>query len=552
MTSFPNILAYCFIFSLFLSCKTNPTLSLNKIEEAQKNAQLANEGFARSLHFVEDWLNFVDPTSGLFPQNLGSGSDIWNGHNSAADNYPFMVLTALILDHDSLRHQMKLILEAERKLTARLGSLTDDYSFSKQGFNRTEIDTASIIFSSSEYIKDGLIPLTEYAGPTEWRDRMFEILDDLQRLTETNGLFPKHYFAKSKETEVYGELLQVLTRCYWMTQESKYLDWAIKIGDHYLIEDPNRLLQAEALRLRDHGCEIIGGLSELYATVHFVQPEKKKDYQPSLYALLDRVLATGRNADGMLYNEVNMSSGSVVNEGLVDNWGYIYNAYYTVYLVDGHDEYRQAVLQPFAHLSEKYHDYNWEDQSADGFADAIESGINLYNREQESLLMEWIDAEIQVLWSIQDQPRRKGTEKWANRGIIEGWHGDGNFARTTLMYCLQKTQDLRISPWRSDVLYGAVTSGDTLYVSIQASEAWSGKIIGSPSRQLEYMNMPLDYPRINQFPQWYAVDSEASYQIIDSNNSQTQTIKGQDFMEGVSLTLSAGERKSWAILKVEE
>ena len=49
-------------------------------------------------------------------------------------------------------------------------------------------------------------------------------------------------------------------------------------------------------------------------------------------------------------------------------------------------------------------------------------------------------SEIQVMWSMQDSSHRPNTSQWRSYGVIEGWHGDGNFARTTIMYCLWKTQ----------------------------------------------------------------------------------------------------------------
>lgn len=89
-----------------------------------------------------------------------------------------------------------------------------------------------------------------------------------------------------------------------------------------------------------------------------------------------------------------------------------------------------------------YENFNWEPGSADDYADAIESTLKLYNREKMDNEAEWIDSQIQVMWAKQQ-----------SSGIIEGWHGDGNFARTTIMYCLWKTQGLIIHPWREDVTY---------------------------------------------------------------------------------------------------
>jgi hypothetical protein len=61
-------------------------------------------------------------------------------------------------------------------------------------------------------------------------------------------------------------------------------------------------------------------------------------------------------------------------------------------------------------------------------------------------------------------------------GIIEGWHGDGNFARTTIMYCLWMTQGTYLQPWRSDLEIGAeqkkvemLVSGEDLRNGFQIS-----------------------------------------------------------------------------------
>ena len=48
-------------------------------------------------------------------------------------------------------------------------------------------------------------------------------------------------------------------------------------------------------------------------------------------------------------------------------------------------------------------------------------------------------------------------------GIVEGWHGDGNFARTALMYGLWKTQGARLSPWKHSLRLGAVASEKESY-----------------------------------------------------------------------------------------
>ncbi len=520
---------------IVVSCSHTARQDQENFDEAMRKGILVQEGYERCLRFVSDWMNYRDSLSGLIPENLSDGRDVWNAHNSAADNYPFMVLTAYLLDKDLYNNEMLDILVSERKLTSRLGALPDEYSFSKQDFARSEIDTNRIIFGTSEYIKDGLIPLTEYIGSSPWSDRMFEMLDELSNYLSVARNIEGSYFGQSVETEINGEMLQTLSRVYWMTGDEKYLNWAIAIADYYLLENPDKILESDRFRLRDHGCEIIGGLSEIYATVSYVNKEKKNDYQSPIHKIFDRILKLGRNADGMFYNEVNMITGEVVNEGIVDNWGYIYNAYYTLYLIDNDTAYREAVMKPFNVLNQKYLNFDWENKSSDGFADAIESGINLYNRERDLGLREWIDSEIKVMWSLQDSAYRETAQEWKNRGVIEGWHGDGNFARTTLMYCLWKTNDVTVVPWEEDLIYGTAIKDGTLYISMKAGANWEGTLLFGKERHKKIFHLPLDYPRINQFPEWYSIE-DGDYYLL-SKDRKTLKIPGEQLSEGINIKL---------------
>ena len=49
---------------------------------------------------------------------------------------------------------------------------------------------------------------------------------------------------------------------YWMTGNEKYRTWAFRLADYYFAE--HNPVEAEQLRLRDHGCEVISGLAEVY------------------------------------------------------------------------------------------------------------------------------------------------------------------------------------------------------------------------------------------------------------------------------------------------
>ena len=635
-------------------------------KQALANGRLANEGFLRCRNFVAGWLNHADPKTGLIPRNLNRDKDIWNAQDSAADNYPFMVLTCAITDREMFDGRMLDMLRTETKVTSRIGAMPDTYSFSKEGFKDDQPNLDGIIFGSSEYIKDGLLPLTEWLGPSPWADRMISILDDIWKHAPVETPFGK---IPSTNQEVNGEMLQSLCRVYYMTGDRKYLEWAIRLGDYYLLGDnhptrvlapakgqwlllelaePQRISRADiawiygdrrsyvfnielsndkkawnrvfdgkssgksagvesydlpetsaryvringfgnnendwtniaelalfgfgvsnlkiksatasghqapnkpgntidgdmgtrwsiggsgggrSLSLDDHGCEIISGLCELYAATSFARPGKKKAYEKPIHDMLDTILRFGRDEHGLFYHWIHTATGAHDN-GRTDNWGYDLNGFYTVYLVDKTPAYRDAVLKALGSLTAHYTGYPWENGGADGYADSIEGAINLYNREPVASAVKWLDSETKVMWA-----------KQKDDGVIEGWHGDGNFARTTIMYCLWKTKGLTIRPWREDIVFGAVQEPDALKITLRAEKDWTGKLFFDAPRHKTVMRMPIDWPRINQFPEWFTAHAEKRHDLLDLTANTRKTVMGKQLSEGIAITLKAAAEK---------
>ena len=546
-------LALLFIGILLIACRDSSenkeaitTLDSLALKRAKANGLLANEGFERCRRFVTDWLAQADSTTGLIPRNLEESTDIWNAKDAAADNYPFMVLTAAITDEALFKGKMLDILHTETRLTSRIGQLPDTYSFSRMDFETPEPDLNDILFGSSEYIKDGLLPLTEWLGHSPWSERMIGILDDIWKYAPIETAYGN---IPSNNIELNGEMLQVLSRIYWMTGEQKYLDWSLRLGDHYLLGDNHPTRNFEVLRLRDHGCEIVSGLCELYATLSVADPIKKEEYQPHIHEMLNRILAVGRNEDGLFYNGINPINGTVQWEGTADNFGYTLNGFYTVYQVDSVAAYREATLKALGVLNEKYRNFDWERGSSDGYADAIEGTLNLYAREPISSTEEWIDSETQVMWSLQDSSHRKNAQRWKGSGIIEGWHGDGNFARTTIMYCLWKTQGVTAQPWRSDIELGAAINGEEIIISIRADEDWQGVLKFDAPRHQTIMHMPIDWPRINQFPEWFTVNGDEVYRIQNFATKIFKTYTGKQLLNGLEIDLKKDRPYSIKVIR---
>ncbi len=314
--------------------------SFEELPELERNARQAQRALQQCQRFVDGWLTKVDPVSGLIPENLTSGIDRWNGRNNAADNYPFMVLTAALTDRSLFEGKLLEMLRTEQRLTSRVDRLGDVYKFSKQGFEYDEVDLDRVIFDNSEYVKDGLMPLTEWLGPSPWSERMSGIVDDIWKHAPVQtpaGPIP------STNAEVNGEMMQLTSRYYWMTGRREYLEDAVRIADWYLLGDHHPTRNSDSLRLRDHGCELISGLTEVYFACSYADQAKAQVYREPLCEILDCILAHAVDEHGMMVNAFNPQTGAVTRGGLSDTWGYNYNGFYTVYMVDGIGKYRDAV-----------------------------------------------------------------------------------------------------------------------------------------------------------------------------------------------------------------
>lgn len=546
--------------ALLCSMACAPAAESPEFAAAARNAEIAREGFERCHRYLQAWLAEAEPTTGLIPRNL-KDSPYWNGHDSAADNYPFMVLSGWFTDRALFEGKLRVMLDTEAKLTAPPGwlRLTDHYNLKPEPRLRfAKPDAARIIFNSAEYVKDGLLAMTEWLGPSPWSERMFALIDDSFALAAVETPFGKVPLAgRNKEVgvEVSGDYLQALARVYWLSgQQEKYLEWGARLADLYLLPEgkhhPTR--DFTALRLRDHGCEIASGLCEFYATLHFAGRRpggekwaaKREAYRLHLHEMLDRILAVGRNEDGLFYNEVNPQTGAITDKRISDSWGYVFDGFYTIFLVDGTAVYREAAFKPFGALAQKYRGFAWEPSgnapnhprgSMDGYADSIESALNLLNRlpaddPRAASAGDWIDSEMREMWSRQ-QPN----------GIIEGWHGDGNFARTTLMYCLWKTQGVSVHPWRADVRVGAVRRGDEVFVSVSAEKPWEGAVAFDRPRHRELLRLPIDWPRINQFPEWFTVTDGRTYSVRRDAAARPTIVSAERLRGGLALKLAAGE-----------
>ena len=516
---------------------------------AARNGRLATRALVTSNRIMHGWLARRDTSSGLLPHRgrfQGSEPDpSWVVANTAADLYPFMVMAARLTEPDVYHGAMLEILRQEMLLTTRVARLSDDVKGGGQGFVRAMPDMDAIIFGSSEYMKDGLIPLTELFGDTPWYHRMQGIAADIithAPYDTARGRLP------AQTTEINGNMLQVLSRLYFKTGEKAYLDQVLAIADFYFLDmlPTTHDLPADRWDVRtqkpvntrfvlsDHGNEIVGGLSEAFVLAMHARPDKAAQYRPAFIRMIDRLLAVGRNADGVWHHDIDIVSGKPIAGRHAHCWGYMFNGVYTAYMATGEPRFREAVERAL-HTVTRKPDYLFDETppvpwwSADSYSDAIESALVLLNRVPTPGLAEQIDMATSKMLDV------VGPD-----GIVEDWHGDGNTIRTALMYVMWKTQGARVQPWHPQVHLGAQRDGTSVLLSVTADRAWSGRVHFDYPRHRDHLHLPINYPRLNEWPEWFTVQHDRRYEVRVGEAPPTARL-GAELVQGLALTLREGE-----------
>lgn len=509
------------------------------IGAAQINAAFAQEAFVRADRVVAAWLQRRSPTLGLLPrrQRPGSPEYVWNYHDCAADCYAHFVIQASLF---APRHlpALREILATERGLNPGPPQPIDLNTGQK--IPGTMVD---LLFGAVEYAKDGLLPIAERLGANEWYQRLEEIAGQIVANAPVESQFGKLPAAASEKN---GEALQVFARLYHRTRNPDYLAFGRRIADAYtqevlpgngglpawLWDFHNHRAKLPVCRLRDHSNEVITGLVEWLVAERSAPDSRVSRYRPAVETMLNKLLAAGRYRDGMwqlVVDPFGPVNPPPEKTGLPnDNWGYLYNAYITYALQLSQDsplrlrylaEARRA-LQNVVH----YKSARWEEGYYDGYCDALESALYLLEVFDEPEAGYWVDDEINVLFAYQ-----------RDDGFVGYQYLDGNFVRTSLLYGLFKTAGVRPAPWTPGIAVGAQRAPDGLCIFVESAEPWSGRLLFDSPRHAEHLKLPMNYPRLNAWPEWFTVENAKRYEVSDLDAKTSRVVDGRELREGLPL-----------------
>ena len=491
----------------------------HRAERSARYAGIALSKVQRWLH--EQCLAVHDKRSSLFHP---TGRE-WNYRDTAADCYPFYVWAAYYTDKEVLETVMLDTLKAEQRLCNHLDRLPVRYDMETGQKIVTPFDT--MIFGACEYAKDGLIPIVEITGKEyPWFDRMQGLVDDIFKHARVDTPYGK---IPSTSIEVNGELLQLLPRLYSMTRERKYLDWAHRLADYYLL--PGKFVPS---RLSDHGCEIIGGLGLLFAVDTTASPEKAEQYKPHMKYMFDEILQRGTNSDGIIVRNLQGAAGPHDSVTTGDGWGYDYIGFLDYDLALGTRHYTEAIRRPMTNLLKpRYEKFNWDHGSRDNVADSVEGGLYLLYRIPVTEAFVWADREMATLLvDHSDANRLWGVHKL-----------EANTVRTVLIHTMLHTRNIIARPWQQGLQLGAAPYGDGICIFMKSDKPYEGFLQFDIPRHRLYMGFEQDWPRMNAVPEWYTVEPDEShlYRVEDIDAKWTRVVSGKSLSEGLPVRIEPGK-----------
>jgi len=328
---------------------------------------------------------------------------------------------------------------------------------------------------------------------------------------------------------VNGELLQMLPRLYCMTGDEKYLDWAHRLADYYLL--PGKFVPG---KLFDHGCEIVGGLGLLFAVDHKANPEKCAQYRPHMEYMFDEILRRGINSDGVIVGSLQSTPAPHDKVRIGDGWGYDFVGFLDYDLALGTRRYHAAVRRPMTNLLKpRYLRFNWDHGSRDNVADSVEGGLCLLRRIPTPEAFVWADREVATLLVDHTDPDRL----WGTHKL------EANTVRTVLIHTMLHTRNTIARPWQQGLQLGAAPCGDGVCVFMKSDKPYQGRLQFDVPRHRIEMGFSQDWPRMNAIPEWFTVepDDEHRYRVTDAETQSTSVHSGKSLSTGLPVSLAPGK-----------
>ena len=326
----------------------------------------------------------------------------------------------------------------------------------------------------------------------------------------------------AQTTEINGNMLQVLSRLYFKTGEKAYLDQVLAIADFYFLDMLPTTNDLPADRwdvktqkplntrfvLSDHGNEIVGGLSEAFVLAMHARPDKAAQYRPAFIRMIDRLLAVGRTADGVWHHDIDIVTGKPIAGRHAHCWGYMFNGVYTAYMATGEPRFREAVERALATVTRTPTYLFDETPPVTGGAPTPTPMPS--NRR-------WCCSTACPTPGLPGADRHRHREDARRRPPRRHRRGlarrrQHHSHRAHVRRCGRRRAPAS-SPGTPRCTSAPQRDGSSVLLSVTADRAWTGRVHFDYPRHRDHLHLPINYPRLNEWPEWFTVEHDRRYEV---------------------------------------
>lgn len=499
-------------------------------EIARRRSVVYEDCGRNAQRLLMGWIeNKQDPQTHLF-----SKRKVWNYHNEAADHYASMVMIA---------HYVKPELnESGGRLHQTMVSchnlcMTENGLLTLYDLGTMSRGPEASLDRLSEWLRDGLMRVAENMGTDNiWYEEFERLTDAMLAEADRRGGIAKTF----TKPEFIGHMLQSLSRLYVMSGKKEYLLAAEELAEAQLA-DPDTVVGMATLW--DHSCEMTPGLGEFLALEGQLNRPKVKEYAAAMRKVLDRLLEEHAHPQtGLLCNKTVDKNGNVTWTRPPNAWGYVLFTYQNYDQATGEGRYKDAVEKSLTWLVQNYSRRDevislWPyNKSSDAHSDSYESILSLLRRyphlEGTYPLLDWM--------TLQHIHRRQPEKKY---GPYTGGHFDGSTGRTLCIHMMLHSQGVRTIPFQEGLRLGGVQKDDVLYLYLDNSrrQPWTGRLRFDWPRN-EYEAGRINWARINETPQWYAVRPGQTYSVT-IDDQRPRILLGRQLIDGLRLEAAPNQTR---------
>jgi hypothetical protein len=85
-----------------------------------------------------------------------------------------------------------------------------------------------------------------------------------------------------------------------------------------------------------------------------------------------------------------------------------------------------------------------------------------------------------------------------------------------------------------------VREGGRAVLSVAAEADWTGSVRFDHPRHRDHLHLPINYPRLNEWPEWFVVEHDRRYEVSVGGAASFVRL-GAELVQGLPLSLRAGE-----------